>query len=1021
MAPIPRPFRFYAVLLLALTMPTVWAAIHWKNSSERRERHEREGKGEDKDALYPRLWQQMFMRGRQTKDGRPAAAHRLEAKTQALRLPLIRPAGPRTLSLKPLSGPAPLGSSCDWTEMGPSVQDDSVDGLTAYLYGNVSGRVTSLALDLVNDTSGNTLYVGTAYGGLWKTTNGLSGSPTYSFIGDPSQSLAMGSVALDTSTNPPTIYVGTGELNMDGDSYYGVGIMKSTDGGSTWNLVQTANSGAISFLGLACSKILVDPSSPATILAAMGFACCHSGLTNLNQGIYRSTDSGATWNQVTNVNTGSIAGHSFTDIVYDGSATFYAAVRFQGVYASADHGASWTLLTSPFPSGTTPSTTNFARASLASRGTTLWCLAANALDGPATATGGDTGLFQSINGGGNWTNVKLPANVFGAAGDIQGTYDQYVAAPPVSNSLLVGGVDLFRTSAVNGTSTSWSNLTNTYGGGSVHADQHAFAIKDAAHWYIGNDGGVWFTANSGSAFSNLNTNLGTIQFYCVSPDPAAAGNFIGGSQDNGTALNHGDSGLTWTQWDGGDGGYNDASPSVLGQFYDENFYVGIYRSDNYGVDNFNNKTVVDTSTIPDNSNILVPFEVLPGSPVSVILGASRVWKGPGVPTSKGVGWNPIGTYLTGSNNGYVVALQAAPSNTSYIYATTFDGTSVYGVYGNNGGSTWSNVIGTLPTANPIQGLAIDPTSPATVYAGVQGFVGSSGTGHVFQSTNNGTSWTDITGNLPDAPVNWLLVDPMFPGDIYVATDVGVFVTQNVTGASTSWSQLGTTLPDTTVLTIKMSTTCPRSIVAGTHGRGAWSICPVDNGCPPTATPTTTPTFTPTSTPTFTPTFTSTRTATSTPSLTPTPTPSSTPTVTVTLTPTGTSTPTGLPTATCTSTPTVTPSFTPSPTSTITITFTPTPSPTVAPGFSAVVEPNVTDGQTPVHFVVSLTAPSQIVLALYDVADEAVYAASVAGSPGLNTVTWPPKNQNGEPLASGIYIYVLQAANSQKIGKIYVHH
>jgi len=87
----------------------------------------------------------------------------------------------------------------------------------------------------------------------------------------------------------------------------------------------------------------------------------------------------------------------------------------------------------------------------------------------------------------------------------------------------------------------------------------------------------------------------------------------------------------------------------------------------------------------------------------------------------------------------------------------------------------------------------------------------------------------------------------------------------------------------------------------------------------------------------------------------------------------------------------------------------------------VVEPNVTDGQTPVHFVVSLTAPSQIVLALYDVADEAVYAASVAGSPGLNTVTWPPKNQNGEPLASGIYIYVLQAANSQKIGKIYVHH
>src|SRR5581483_2521693 len=142
-------------------------------------------------------------------------------------------------------------------------------------------------------------------------------------------------------------------------------------------------------------------------------------------------------------------------------------------------------------------------------------------------------------------------------------------------------------------------------------------------WYVGNDGGVWTTANTGGSFTNLNTDLGTLQFYSVSPDPSAAGKFIGGTQDNGTLLNHGNAGTTWTLLDGGDGGYTDASPTVLGQFYTENFFVGLFRSDNYGADNFQS-TVVDSTIIPDNASILVPYQVLPGSPVSVILGASKV-------------------------------------------------------------------------------------------------------------------------------------------------------------------------------------------------------------------------------------------------------------------------------------------------------------------------------------------------------------------------------------------------------------
>ena len=922
-------------------------------------RHRPDDRDEDR-GNGRKIWQEMFMRGRQTRDGRPAAAHRLEAKAQALRLPPAGPGGPFSSLLEPLSG-AKVGPTCDWAEQGPAVEDDSVDNATAFTFGNVSGRVTSLALDLVNDSTANTLYVGAAYGGIWKTTNALSGSPSYSFIGDPANSLAVGSIALDNSVDPPILYVGTGELNMSGDSYYGTGILKSPDGGSSWSLVSTANGGAISFLGLACSKILVDPTGAATVLATMGFACCHSGVTNLNQGIYRSTDHGATWNQVTTVNGGgqAIAGHSFTDIIYDGSATFYAAVRFQGVYYSTDHGASWTQATSPFPSGTAPSNPNFGRATLASRGTTLWCLAADdSTSGPSTPGAGDTGLSQSVDGGKTWTAVRLPANVFGTSGDIQGTYDQYVAAPPATTGLLVAGIDIFRTNLVNGTSTSWTNLTNAYNNGTVHSDQHAVVMNGAATWFVGNDGGVWDSLNGGNSFTNLNTNLGTIQFYSAGPDPSAAGKFIGGSQDNGTAVNHNNSGTTWAEWYGGDGGFTDSNPLALGQFYSENFFVSLQRTDNYGLDGFQN-TVIDGFYAPvslDNASALVPYQVLPGPPVSIVMGTSRVWKGPGVPAGgvDGNGWVTISNYLTGNNNGSILLLAVAQSNPNYIYATTFDGNTIYGVYSNGGGGTWSNVTSNLPTANPIQGLAVDPTNPQIAYVGIQGFSGST-SGHLYQTTNGGTSWTDISNGLPDAPVNSVLVDPHFATDVYVANDVGVFATQNVNGAGTTWGRLGTTLPDSTVLQIKISETCPRAIVAATHGRGAWSICPLSVYCPPTAT--------------------------------------STPSPTVTFTPTA--------------------SFTP------TVTFTPTASFTPLSSFSVQAWPNVTNGQGPIRFQVNLTSAAPIQLSIYDTAEELIYSTTVAGNFGWNTIAWPVQNQSGGPLTNGLYIYTVQAGGNKKIGKVEV--
>ena len=817
----PTTLLFFLPVILFLF--SAWFYLERAKVSPR-ERDREEEKDDN-----PRKWQEWFNKGRRSPDRKTGAFHRLKAFQQKQFLPLARPGfSPGQSLLKPLPGAPPLGPLCDWTEMGPSPEVDQ-------FYGKISGRVVSLVLDMTNDPTGNTLYVGTAYGGVWKTTNGLAAVPTFVPISDQTQSLAMGSIALDTSVNPPAIYVGTGELNMSGDSYYGVGILRSLDGGGTWNLVSTANSGAISFLGLAFSKILVDPSSPSTVLAAAGFACCHDGVTNLNQGLYRSTDQGASWTQVAAVNGGgqAINGHSFTDVIDDGSGNFYASVRFQGIYKSTDHGGSWTQLSSPFPSNTAPDTSNFARASLVFRGGTLFVLAADSNENISKPGAGDTGLSQSTDGGSTWQAVNLPGTLFGTTPYLQGTYDQYVAAPPGSTALLAAGIDLFKANTVNGTSTVWTNLTNAYTTGYVHPDQHASAMVDANNWYIGNDGGVWTTSNAGATFTDINNNLGTIQFYSASPDPSASGAFLGGTQDNGTPYTGG--GVTWSDFFGGDGGYTDVNPGVPGQFYAEYFNVGLYRVDNFGPPV---RTVVGTSTIPDNSAIVVPFKVIPGSSPQVVMGTSRIWKGPGN-ANNGGGWGAISGYLTGNDFGSVINLDVAPSNSNFIYATTDNGSGVYQVYSNGGGATWSNVSTGLPSANPLVGITVDPLDPQKAYVGVMGFSG--GAAHVFETTNGGGLWTDITGNLPDAPINWLLVDPQFPTDLYAANDVGVFATQN-NGAS--WARMGTLLPDSTVLQIKMSLTCPRAIVAATHGRGAWSICPLSAYvCPsPTVTPTRVPGF-----------------------------------------------------------------------------------------------------------------------------------------------------------------------------------
>src|SRR5579871_214967 len=264
----------------------------------------------EEDGDDPRQRSEWFEKARISTDRESPASHRFKAAELTRKMTgIVAPGGRGTLRgmVAPMNIPGAGG--CDWQEIGPNP-------LQSLDQGNVSGRVTSLVLD-PRDTTGNTLYVGTAYGGVWKTTNAMSASPQYSPLSDPNQSLAVGAIAVDGSANPSVLYVGSGEPNEGRSIYYGVGIFKFSNG--SWSLVSSANgpSGPVSLFGLTFARITVDPVNPQILLAAAQWANPKRILGETpSYGLYRSTDAGGSWNYVTTNITGTnFSTHPCTDVV----------------------------------------------------------------------------------------------------------------------------------------------------------------------------------------------------------------------------------------------------------------------------------------------------------------------------------------------------------------------------------------------------------------------------------------------------------------------------------------------------------------------------------------------------------------------------------------------------------------------------------------------------------------------------------------------------------------------------------
>ncbi len=636
-----------------------------------------------------------------------------------------------------------------WECIGPAPLDKAWGG------SDNSGRVSTIAVDPRNTRR---LYIGASLGGVWKSTNG---GQNWRPMSDFEASLSFGSLVLDPF-NPDIIYAGTGEAHGASDSYFGAGILRSTNAGETWELL-----GSEELNGTAVAKMVASTKVRGLLIAATG------------RGLMRSLNGGNHWQAV-------VEG-AFTDVVNsDKRPDVYYAVGGlggkNGVYKTTDSGNTWELL-----GGTLPHN-SFGRSQLA-----------QCRDFPDTvyvsyAVGWGNGIaeYRTDDGGRSWRLLKDAPNYGGG----QLWYDNfYACAPDNPNIVFGGGYSILRT--LDGGST-WLDVSRSYSGGNTHPDWHCFIFDpiDPKVMYTGCDGGLFMTKDRGDTWEAISNNLATLQFIGIDVDPISPFVAYGGTQDNGTSRTRGD--LRWKETFFGDGGWTIVDYQHPERVYTEYVGLSLHRSDDYGDSWYYCVNNMDTT----GGLFYAPFEIDPNNSDILVAGASRVWR----TTNRTDSWEAIS-----GDMGHVSALAIAPKHSEVIYAGSSWG-RVW-VTPNTGGN-WFDITAGLPGGH-IATLAVDPRSPRTAYVGVHGY----GHKHIFKTENAGGTWRSVDDNLPDAPFGHIVIDPTRPDDVYIAGDVGVYVSNSGGG---NWKRYGTGLPNCPCMRLALNRRTGY-LTVGTHGRSLWKV------------------------------------------------------------------------------------------------------------------------------------------------------------------------------------------------------
>ncbi|MDQ3871944.1 MAG: hypothetical protein M3301_10080, partial [Chloroflexota bacterium] len=649
-----------------------------------------------------------------------------------------------------MAPPTPFGPQ--WRSCGPgTVTDGQTYGATRI---NVSGRVSALAVDPANPAH---VLAGAANGGVWESFDrGGSWRPRT----DYQATLTVGALAFDPSS-PSTVYCGTGE--GDWWSYLGAGILRSTNGGTTWTTLCTAP-----FVGDGFYTLVVDPANGQRLFAGT------------RGGLWVSSDAGVSWTRRRAEPTWSISRRG---------KEVLAACR-DGLFRSTNDGTTWAAVALP---GSPGAFQRLAVAIAPSAPGIAYAWGASATDG-----------FLWRRAGGTWTAIGVPP---GASID-QAWYDWHVAvAPDNANQVYCGAVDLHR-GTLSGTTWTWVNLSSkTSGGNSIHPDQHAIAFEPGTPTtiYAGNDGGVYRSTDRGVNWTHCNNGLQVSEFEYLAHHVGTSRWLIGGTQDNGTnrwlgpaAWEHvGDA-------DGGDCGVNRANPQVV--FHTRQWWA-LFRSTSGGaLGSWTNITPARPAG-EDVGLFYPPFECSASTGNTIALGGRSLY----VSRDLGTTW----TRLAYPAAGVASALYVPDADTVLVGLT--DG-RIFRTRFTAG--AWSGLASlTRPRAGAwISDLHAESGGTGRIWA-VSSRVGG---GRVFRSDDGGSTWTDRTAGLPNLPINAVEVDSGNRDRIWVGADLGVYQSFNAGG---TWADFSPSLPNAYVGDLVFHPHA-RVLRAGTRNRGVWEI-PVD--------------------------------------------------------------------------------------------------------------------------------------------------------------------------------------------------